>query len=211
MTAHLPTSPGPHNIFQASQEDAGFERILKFKKGDYFCDGQEVALGTQFVAHAIGWTKTWVRFVDGTVTKREIYKIVEGQRPCDRYELGDNDETKWPTGLNNLPVDPWVLQYLLPLDDMAGALYVFTTHSFAGTRAVADLCSVWGPKNMKSIESGQPIIKLRKIMMPTKTFGNIPRPMFEIVGWDGGRAGIQTVRVGPDTFPGDSSEEDVPY
>ena len=45
------------NILNAAQKDAGFEKLLKFRKGDYFSDEQLVPLGTKYIAHVIGWTK----------------------------------------------------------------------------------------------------------------------------------------------------------
>jgi hypothetical protein len=40
------------NIQTAAREDAGFEKILKFKKGDYLIGDDEIALGTEYLAHA---------------------------------------------------------------------------------------------------------------------------------------------------------------
>ena len=37
------------NIISAVQEDAGFGKILKFKKGDYLIDDDDVPLGTKFL------------------------------------------------------------------------------------------------------------------------------------------------------------------
>jgi hypothetical protein len=39
------------NIQIAAQEDAGFEKILKFKKGDFLIGDENVPLGTEYVAH----------------------------------------------------------------------------------------------------------------------------------------------------------------
>jgi hypothetical protein len=42
------------NILGAAQEDAGFAKLLKFKKGEYFIGEELVPLGTEYIAHAVG-------------------------------------------------------------------------------------------------------------------------------------------------------------
>jgi hypothetical protein len=66
----------------------------------------------------------------------------------------------------------------------SGEIVIFVTSSAGGRRAVADLCSTYAKRVGKNANCGQPIIKLGKVDMPTKKFGKVPRPQFEIVGWD---------------------------
>jgi hypothetical protein len=172
------------NIATAAQEDAGFEKILKFKKGEYFVGEEEILLGSEYLAHVVGWTKCWIKFVDGEVAERKIYPVAKGARPPDREDLDDLDESKWEEGLDGKPADPWVYQYLLPLENRSnGELVIFVTSSFGGRRAVADLCQLYTRRTQK-MGPGQPIIKLAKAEMPTKKFGKVPRPLFEVIGWD---------------------------
>ena len=172
------------NIATAAQEDAGFEKILKFKKGEYFVGEEEILLGSEYLAHVVGWTKCWIKFVDGEVAERKIYPVAKGARPPDREDLDDLDESKWEEGLDGKPADPWVYQYLLPLENRSnGELVIFVTSSFGGRRAVADLCQLY-TRRMQKMGPGQPIIKLAKADMPTKKFGKVPRPLFEVIGWD---------------------------
>jgi hypothetical protein len=107
------------NIKTAAEEDAGFEKILKFKKGDYLIGEDPVSLGTEYIAHAIGWTKCWIKFVNGEVAERKIYRVAHGEKPPERDELDDQDESQWKVGIDGKPADPWVFQYLLPLEDPA--------------------------------------------------------------------------------------------
>jgi hypothetical protein len=173
------------NILGAAQEDAGFEKLLKFKKGEYLTGDEVVSLGTKYIAHAVGWTKCWVKFVDGEVVDRKTFRVAYGERPPERDDLDDLDRDKWPEGLDGNPADPWVYQYLLPLEHLAsGEIVIFVTSSAGGRRAVADLCSTYAKRVGKNANCGQPIIKLAKVDMPTKKFGKVPRPHFEIVGWD---------------------------
>jgi hypothetical protein len=172
------------NIHTAAQEDAGFEELLKFKKGDYFIGEELIPLGTEYLAHAVGWTKIWIKFVDGERVDRRVYRVARGERPPEREDLDDLDKDKWPLGLDEKPADPWVLQYLLPLEDVSsGEVVIFVTPSYGGRRAVADLCAAYAKHTAKN-GGGQPIIKLAKTDMPTKKFGKVARPLFDIVGWD---------------------------
>ena len=173
------------NILGAAQEEAGFEKLLKFKKGEYLTGDEVVSLGTEYIAHVVGWTKCWVKFVDGEVADRKTYRVAYGERPPERQALDDLDRDEWPEGLDGNPADPWVYQYLLPLEHLAsGEIVIFVTSSAGGRRAVADLCSTYAKRVGKNASCGQPIIKLAKVDMPTKKFGKVPRPQFEIVGWD---------------------------
>ena len=95
------------NILGAAREDAGFEKLLKFKKGEYLIGEELVPLGTEYVAHAVGWTKCWIKFVDGEVVERKTYRVAYGERPPEREDLDDLDRDKWPEGLDGNPADPW--------------------------------------------------------------------------------------------------------
>jgi hypothetical protein len=183
----LTTNDTAANILTAAQEEAGFDKLLKFRKGDYAIGKEAVPLGTEYLAHAAAWTKTWLKFVDGKIADRKIYRVARGERPPEREELDDwpNGENGkwWPTSNDGQPSDPWSYQYLLPLENMVtGELVIFTTGTVGGRRAVADLCKAYGNRE-KNGRGGQPVVRLAAVDMPTK-YGNQPRPLFEIVGWD---------------------------
>jgi hypothetical protein len=173
-----------NNILEAAQEDSGFEKLLKFKKGKYFIGDYEVPLGSEYVAHASQWTKCWIKFAGGKVADRKMGKVAEGYVPPEREVLGDNDQSKWELGLDNNPKDPWSLQYLLPLENPEnGDIVVFTTSSIGGRRGVSDLCKAYG-RHAKKGSRALPIIKLSATDMPSKKWGDVPRPEFEITNWD---------------------------
>jgi hypothetical protein len=173
------------NILGAAQEEAGFEKFLKFKKGDFFVGDELVPLGTKYIAHVIGWTRCWIKFVDDEVVERKTYRVALGERPPEREDLDDLKKDNWPEGIDGNPADPWCFQYLLPLEKVSdGEIVIFTTSSFGGRRAVADLCQRFAKRKTKSASCGQPIVKLAKTEMPTKKFGRVPRPHFETVDWD---------------------------
>jgi hypothetical protein len=183
-TDNLPATIEADNLLDAAKEHAGFEKILKFKKGEYFVGEESVAIGTEYLAHAAAWTKCWIKFLGGEVTDRKLYRVARGERPPEREDLDDTDKAAWPAGLDGHPADPWVLQYLLPLENLStGEIAVFATSSIGGKRAVADLCDAYARRTKKG-NVGQPIVRLRTKKMPTKNFGDVPRPLFEVVGWD---------------------------
>jgi hypothetical protein len=174
------------NILGAAQKDAPFEKLAKFRKGEYFKGEELVPLGTEYIAHAISWTKCWIKFLDGEVADRRVYRVALGEQPPEREDLDDLDQDNWPEGVDGNPADPWSLQYLIPLERISDCeVVIFTTSSFGGRRAVADLCAAYAKRLAKSVAGcGQPIVRLAKADMPTKKFGKVPRPHFEIVGWD---------------------------
>jgi hypothetical protein len=171
------------NIALAVQEEANFDKLLKFRKGAYFIGNDTVPLGTEFLAHAVAWTKTWIKFVDGKVADRKLYRVARGEKPPDRDDLDDLDLIGKKTA-DNKSADPWVFQYLLPFENIeTGEVLIFTTASIGGQQAVRELCDNFA-KRIKNGQRGQPIIQLAVAEMPTKNFGMVQRPNFEIVGWD---------------------------
>src|SRR5580700_1697976 len=187
------------NILGAAQEDAGFEKLLKFKRGDFFIGEESVPLGTEYIAHAIGWTKCWIKFVDDEVVDRKVYRVALGERPPEREDLDDLEKGNWPEGIDGNPSDPWSMQYLLPLERVSdGEVVIFTTSSIGGRRAVADVCAAYAKRKGKSASCGQPIVRLGKAEMPTRKFGKVPRPVFDIVGWDEPSPDV----MGPPSFGG---------
>jgi hypothetical protein len=122
-----------------------------------------------------------------------------------REDLDCRNEDDWPDGLDGNPADPWVLQYLLPLENPpSGEVVIFVASSFGGRRAISELCDAY-TKRAKRGHHGQPIIKLATTEMPTKKFGKVPRPLFEIDGWDQGG----DTEVIPPTDPGPTLREEM--
>lgn len=221
VNQNLPAIQEANAIANAAEADAGFEKLLKFKKGVYVCDGEDVPLGSQYVAHCVGWTKCWIKFHDGKVVERRTYPVITGKVPPDREQLDElaldstgaplpaDHQPGWEPGLDGRPADPWVYQHLLPLENEQNELVLFVTSSVGGKRAVADLCKTYARRTSRIGNSEQPVIKLSKAIMPSKKFGDVPRPDFEIVGWDTRREGIRTVNA-PDTLR-DEMDDEIPY
>lgn len=197
------------NIHEAAQQDAGYEALLKFKKGDYFIGEQLIPLGSEYLAHTKAWTKSWIKFLDGAVTERKLYRVALGEKPAPREDLDARDENEWPEGLDGEPADPWVFQYLLPLENENGEVIVFATSSVGGKRAIADLCDQYA-KRTKKAGCGQPIIKLAKTDMSTKRFGKVPRPLFQIINWDRQEAADDMEVIPPATSEDDFGDS-IPF
>jgi hypothetical protein len=173
------------NIANEAQQDASFQKMLKFKKGDYWCDNEEVALGTVYLVHAKAWAKTWIHFENKQVVERKVYRVALGERAPERDQIPNNDQETWPKDPNGKPQDPWALQYLLPFENMeTGDVQIFVAQSFGGRRAVGDLCTQWAKRAGRNPKSGQPIVKIGVTTFPTKNWGDVKAPKFEIIGWD---------------------------
>ena len=191
---NVPVRPEVANILNEAQSNASFEKMMKFDKGRYLCDGQEIPIDTKMIAHCIGWGKEWVKFEGGQFIERKIYRISRGDKVPSREDLDAQNEALWQKGFNNLPKDPWVFRYLLPMQVVeTDEPLIFVTPSFGGRRAVDDLCNAYGRRAMRDPKCGQPIIRLQIAMMPTKNFGNVPRPFFTIIGWDDGTAPVREI------------------
>jgi hypothetical protein len=171
------------NIMSAVQEDGGFGKLLKFRKGEYRIDEDVIQHGTRYLAHAAAWTKTWIKFVDGKVEQRTIYCVARGEKPPEREEL-DDAQLIGQKDANGKSTDPWVFQYLLPFEDLlSGELVIFATQSFGGQLAVREVCDSFARRTKKGLR-GQPIVALHATEMRTKDYGKVPRPKFQIVDWD---------------------------
>jgi hypothetical protein len=176
-------NPEAERIARATQGDAGFEALLKFKKGHYWLDNSEIPLDSEYIAYAIGFTKQWICWENSKPIERHTYRMSEGKIVPEREDLDRQDQSKWEEGLDGRPADPWQLNFILPLENpTTGDLVVFSSSSFGGKRAIGELCNSWARRASRQV-LGQPIVKLQVKDMPTKKYGPIPRPHFEVVGY----------------------------
>lgn len=212
MNENLPSIIEADAILAGAQGDAGFEKMLKFKKGKYIdSDAVEILKGTKYIAHAVGYTKCWIKFLNGEFVAKHLYRVNRKEFPPERDQLDDNDPTKWPIGISGGPSDPWVLQSILPLEDEKGDVLLFVSSSFGGKRAVADVCRAYALRTKRTGTSEQPIVVLKEAIMPTKRFGDVPRPFFEIVGWDTtNREGIREVKPANESLK-DEMNDAIPF
>src|SRR5262249_11272580 len=131
------------NPFEVYGESANNQRIvgklLKFSKGDYLAgqDGEEVSIGTKFVAAMDTLTVGWIKWQHARPVEHRMGAIAEGYTPPPRSELGDTDEDKWDLDDRGEPRDPWQFSnYLILLDPKTKDAFTFTTSSRGGLGAI---------------------------------------------------------------------------
>ena len=62
------------NIINEAADDTTFQKMLKFKKGDWWCGEDEIPRGTFYLAHCKAWVKSWIHFVKKKVVERRDYR-----------------------------------------------------------------------------------------------------------------------------------------
>ena len=181
---NLPAKSDEDLIIAAAAQDLSFPKMLKFTKaGEYVSGGQLVPMGTEMIAHCVAFTKEWIKFVDGIPAERRTYRALDGIDPPARDHMPDNDWQNNP----KLKMDPWSLNYMVPMEYLQGGeQVVFVGPSQGARRAVSDLCTAWARKRQKDRSVGLPIIKLSGTSFHSNNWGEVKRPYFEIIGWEGG-------------------------
>jgi hypothetical protein len=168
----------------------GHEKLLKFIKGKYKVGDDEVPIGTQFVVHANQLTFCWIKFRDKKVVERRHGKAIEKWTPPEREELDDNDQSTWENGLDGKPKDPWSFQHLLPFENLeSGEVVIFATSSVGGQIATDEVVNAYARRLKRMKSRALPIVKLAVKEFQSKRFGDVPRPYFEIEGWEDAPAG----------------------
>lgn len=181
--SNLPSLSGGDYFLNEAREDAGMGRVLDFKKGIYYLDGNAIPTGAEYTAHCNEWVKQWIKFGVGSVLDRKIYHVSRGEAAVPRDQLDARDESQWGPGLDGKPKDPWVMQYLVPFEDKSGEIIVFRTSSWGGRQAVGDLMMAYGHK-LKRTGPCAAKIKLGVDTIQSKKYGPLQRPAFQVLGWD---------------------------
>ena len=69
----------------AVQAEARFDRLLKFKKGDYKVSDDDVPLGTEFsLSIPPHGSKVWAKFVVKKLVDQKVYCVAKGEKPIHR-------------------------------------------------------------------------------------------------------------------------------
>jgi hypothetical protein len=172
-------------------------KIVEFKKGQWYVDGEPVDDGKLFIIDMEGGYRCLVKWFDGHPVDGsfQLASIARDEQLPFRNELGDHDEKLWEEGLDGKPRDPWVYGYRQILKAVDGAqLYTFRTSSFGGKKAMQ---AVYGEydRERHNHPGCFPVIGLSQEKVRNKTFGLIPEPRFPIRDWrtmDGKPAQIET-------------------
>jgi hypothetical protein len=194
----LPTTTYDNPWLEAAAEAGNpFGKLLKFVKGVWMIGDDEIASGTEYIAHIDQLARGWVRFEGGAVTDLKIVKVVDGTKLPIRDELSDNDPKKWKEedADGNLR-DPWVKQWYLPLIAAeSGDFVTFVTGSNGGNNAVSNLCQVYGHSARDGL---LPIVALKTGSDKHKKYGRIEEPDLSVVGWHGKPPGTPAPAMPPD-------------
>jgi hypothetical protein len=171
---------GRHFLTAANKAGAR-DAFLKFNKGKYFCEDEEVPIGTEYTASmgdvAYGWTK----FVGGEAVEQNIGRIAEGFVAQSRESLGDTDEAQWEKDSQGKPKDPYALQWYVPLmDEATGEGVVFVSGSKGGQRTIGNLLRTYG----RNMHKGNPVIALAVRSYKHPEYGRIESPELKIAGWE---------------------------
>jgi hypothetical protein len=76
---------------------------------------------------------------------------------------------------------------------------------------VGELIDNYITRLRRTPHSGQPLIRLQKAYMPTKKFGNVVRPLFEITGWTDAAA-YEPIREVPDKAISEAEfDDEIPF
>jgi hypothetical protein len=170
--------------------------LLKFVKGKYLAgrDGDEVPIGTEFLADMEKLELGYVKWSDGRVVDSRVGLLAEGFQPPKRADLGDHDKAEWETGTDGQPRDPWAFSNALPLqrldvddddDDEQGGQHTFVVSSKGGLSCIGELCKAYSEhRRQKPDELPVVALQSRSYQHAIKAYGRIDVPVLEVVGWE---------------------------
>jgi hypothetical protein len=136
----------------------------------------------------------WVKFGDHGIASAEVGLVADNYLVKHRSALGDNDEASWPIGRDGRSMDPWKQYVSMQMVEMSAPHgdATFTSTSWGGK---TDLCGVYG-RNRHLYPDAFPVCELARKSRPSKLYGSIPGPHFEVIGW----ATVEDVRAGRKGF-----------
>jgi hypothetical protein len=164
-------------------------------KGDWLAgrDKVVVSAGTKMLVVVTTALRGHVKFGDHGIVAAEVGLVSDNYLTKHRAALGDNDESEWAVGRDGKPRDPWTMYCSVQMVEMTPPHgdATFTSTSWGGKLALQDLCGQYG-RNRHLYPGGFPVVELVRKSRPSKLYGSIPGPGFEIVGWQT----VENVRAG---------------
>jgi hypothetical protein len=177
LDQHLAEWGGSGGRLMAFNGQSGVHRTL--------ADDVEVPSGTEFIAFLHETQRGFIKFNTDGPPDAHMVRIDENAEVPTRDSLGDNDETKWPIGLDGNRTDPWKEQFAFPMarTDAGGELFIYVARGVVAMNSVRDLLGRWRyhPKRRQGLI---PVIAVKNGTYWSKRF-NADRPKAElvIVGW----------------------------
>lgn len=166
----------------------GGNRLMKFKKGEFFVGSNNVPLGQKFIAYCGDWRRGWRRWENNEVIEDRVGRVAdETSDPPDRDDLDCQDKTYWkrsPT--NGEPEDPWQFENQLPLEDAeTHKSFLFVSAALGGKIGVSILCTRWAREMQRTNgHCGLPQVELAVSKFDTSNYKGTLRPDFRVVGWE---------------------------
>lgn len=151
---------------------------LKFVKGTWQIDDEEVAAEAEFIVDITTFSRTFERWEN----KKPVEYIVEAAgtpRLPLREEISHTNKDLWPRDeKDGTPKDPWQLVYYAGLRRVGDdELIMFSSSSYGGKAELAHLA-----KYSKKHPGYWPRVRLSKDDYKHTTYGKIFTPRLEIVG-----------------------------
>jgi hypothetical protein len=139
---------------------------------------RQLPRGTKLVA--VSTAAAWVRWF-GNKPIETVWRK-PGRKLPDREDLSFTDEAQWDIGPDGEPRDPWQnTRYVYLIDPKTAEAFTFSTSSWGGRRAVADLGDQITRTRAVHADA-VPLVELDAAEMPTK-HGLKSKPVFKIVAW----------------------------
>jgi hypothetical protein len=161
-------------------------RLMKFSKGDYSVEDEEIPLGSKFVAVMDELHVGWVKWVDGRVEDQVMGRVHDRFVVPPRENLGDLDEAEWGFDPSGRPRDPWQKTYYVVLKDLGKPLtadmencYTLPLNSDGGRQAVEALSYTYG-KAMRQRPDEWPVVELAVSSYQHPQFGKIKKPILKM-------------------------------
>jgi hypothetical protein len=186
----VPAQPliNPFTLFrQRNSGGGGFFKgdliKLDHNTGEFFRTRGEtrtlVEPGEQFIANPHELTDSWTKFGGGKPVERRVYRAVNGEMAPERAELGDNDESTWPSR-NNRPKDPWQRQVFLPMKGDDGEICAFSATGQSAIAEIGELVGMYGSANR---HGKFPVVELQTRTFESQHGSTIHVPVFRLITW----------------------------
>jgi hypothetical protein len=188
-------------------------RLIRFSKDGVFVtsdDEQPVDGDTNFYGLCDEVQIGWIKYAqeEGGETQRVAGLLYDDYELQERSSLGDDDETRWPVGLDGTtPEDPWKHFQNLVLERVdTREMFTFSTASKTGRRSVGNLLRHYD-RLQRAHPGDVPIVRLRPggFNHSDPRIGWVATPMFCVVGH-----APRNSAATPDTSAGGDMNDEIP-
>jgi hypothetical protein len=133
----------------------------------------------RFIVNPHGMIDSWTKFVDGKRVAQKVFRTADGELAPERKELGDNDESEWPTR-NSRPKDPWARAVYLPMKGGDGEVVAFKA---TGSSAIGEIGELVGMYASADRHGKFPVVELQTRNFESQHGSVIYVPVFRLVSW----------------------------